>query len=227
MTEVFDNIPVELTLEKVWQRMRARSKNESLEKGINELIEVARPVMRPKAVYKVSPVGNQNGDSLEINGVRFTSRVLRINLEKVDTVYPFVVTCGREIDAITFPSDLMKSYLIDQIKETVVVLAREYLEEHLKGRNDYCVLARMAPGSGAADVWPITQQKEFFSIFGNVAELIGVKLTASCLMIPIKSVSGIFFPTTSKFESCMLCPRDVCPRRRAPYDLELVKQYRQ
>lgn len=84
----------------------------------------------------------------------------------------------------------------------------------------------MAPGSGAADVWPITQQKTLFAIFGNVEELIGVKLTDSCLMIPIKSVSGIFFPTIAKFESCMLCPRDVCPRRRAPYDLEMVKRYR-
>ncbi len=83
----------------------------------------------------------------------------------------------------------------------------------------------MAPGSGAANVWPITQQKELFSIFGNVEDLIGVKLTDRCLMVPLKSVSGLFFPTVNQFESCQLCPREVCSARRAPYDLELVRKY--
>ncbi len=87
-------------------------------------------------------------------------------------------------------------------------------------------MSRMAPGSGAADVWPITQQKELFSIFGNVEDLIGVKLTDKYLMIPIKSVSGIFFPTKCKFESCQLCPRERCVGRKAPYDPDLVKKYR-
>lgn len=134
--EVFDHIPVELTLEKVLQRMKPRTKNESLEKGVLELIEVARPVMRPKAVYETCSVENRDGDMVDIGGVIFTSRVLRVNLDKVDQVYPFVVTCGREIDRINFPGDLMKSYIMDQIKETAVVLAREYLEDHLKEKCD-------------------------------------------------------------------------------------------
>lgn len=134
--EVFDHIPVELTLEKVLQRMKPRTKNESLEKGVLELIEVARPVMKPKAVYAICSVENRNGDMVDIGGVTFTSRVLRVNLDKVDQVYPFVVTCGREIDRKNFPGDLMKNYIMDQIKETVVVLAREYLEDHLNEKSD-------------------------------------------------------------------------------------------
>lgn len=85
----------------------------------------------------------------------------------------------------------------------------------------------MAPGSGAANVWPITQQKQLFSVFGDVEKLIGVRLTDRCLMIPIKSVSGIFFPTAgdNTFASCQLCPREECIRRRAPFDAELVSKY--
>lgn len=86
-------------------------------------------------------------------------------------------------------------------------------------------MSRMAPGSGAADVWPITQQKELFSIFGNVENLIGVRLTDTCLMIPIKSVSGIFFQTETTFETCQLCPREACVGRRVSYDPDLVKKY--
>jgi len=36
--------------------------------------------------------------------------------------------------------------------------------------------------------------------------------------VPVKSVSGIMFPTEMSFESCGLCPREVCPGRRAAYD---------
>lgn len=44
-------------------------------------------------------------------------------------------------------------------------------------------------------------------------------------MVPVKSVSGIFFPTEIKFESCQLCPREVCISRRAPYTPLLVNKY--
>ncbi|MBC8461851.1 MAG: hypothetical protein H8D67_28105 [Deltaproteobacteria bacterium] len=47
----------------------------------------------------------------------------------------------------------------------------------------------------------IEQQKELFSIFGNVEDLIGVKLTDSYLMIPNKSVSrlNLFTPNLLVF----------------------------
>ncbi len=85
----------------------------------------------------------------------------------------------------------------------------------------------MEPGSGAADVWPITQQKELFSIFGNVEDLIGVRLTHNYLMIPIKSVSGILFQTETTFETCQLCPREACIGRRAEYAPDLVRKYKE
>ena len=225
--EILNNIPIKLELEAVLKRMQVRRKSEDIEKGVQELIELARPTAKPKAVYEVSFIDNKNEDSLDIGGVRFTSHVLRVNLDKVGRVFPYVVTCGRELDEIKFPShEFIKSYYMDQIKETVLVLARQYLEDYLKRNYALEEISRMAPGSGSAEVWPITQQKELFSIFGNVEELIGVKLTDKCLMIPIKSVSGIFFPTKCKFESCQLCPRERCIGRRAPYDPDLVKKYR-
>ena len=133
--EVLNSIPVNLDLETVLKRMHVRNRSESIVKNVREMIEIARPIAKPKAVYEVSHVDKKNGDSLEIGDVRFTSRVLRVNLDKVERVFPYVVTCGRELDEIDIPShDLMKCYFMDQIKETVVVLAREYLEDYLKGK---------------------------------------------------------------------------------------------
>lgn len=225
--EVLNSIPVKLDLEAVFKQMHARDKRESMGKSIQELIEIARPIAKPKAIYEVSYVDNKNEDSLDIGGVRFTSRVLRVNLDKVERVFPSVVTCGRELDEIGFPShEFIKSYYLDQIKETVLVLARNYLEDYLRKKYALGRMSAMAPGEGSAEDWPITQQKELFSIFGNVDDLIGVKLTDKCLMIPIKSVAGIFFPTEIKFESCQLCSREACMGRRAPYNPDLVKKYR-
>ena len=226
--EVLGNIPVKLDLKAVLKRMHARSKNVNAEKIIQELIQLAYPIARPKAVYEVSYIENKSEDSLDIGGMKFTSRILRINLDKVERVFPYVVTCGRELDEIDIPSnELLKSYLLDQIRETILVSAKKYLEDYLVKKYALGQLSRMSPGSGSTTVWPITQQKQLFSIFGNVEELIGVRLTTTMLMIPLKSVSGIFFPTEIKFETCQLCPRDRCIGRRAPYDPDLEKKYQE
>jgi len=228
--EILNNIPVELDLEAVLKRLRLRNRNESILKSVAEVLEMARPVARPKAVYEVCYVENKKEDSLDIGGINFTSRVLRANLDKVERVFPYVITCGRELEAIDIPaSDFVKGYYMDQIKETALHLARAYVEEHLKKTFALGQVSRMAPGAGAADDWPIVQQEGLFALFGGrekVEELIGVRLTDSFLMVPIKSVSGIFFPTEVKFESCQICPREQCFGRRAPYNKEMADRYR-
>ena len=224
--EIFNDIPVNLELKEVLKRMRIRKENTFVEKTARELTDIARPIAKPKAIYEVSYVENKNEDSLDIGGVTFTSRVLRANLDKVERVFPYVVTCGREVDEIAVPTrDFMRSYCLDIIKETFLRSAISYLENYLKRNYALGQLSRMNPGSLAS--WPITQQRELFSILGNVENIIGVELTESCLMIPVKSVSGIFFPTKVRFESCQLCPREVCSGRRAPYDPDLAKEYQE
>jgi hypothetical protein len=54
--------------------------------SIRELVEIACHVARPKAVYETSYVENRDGDSLDIGGVTFSSRVLRVNLDGVERV---------------------------------------------------------------------------------------------------------------------------------------------
>ena len=64
--------------------------------------------------------------------------------------------------------------------------------------------------------WPLGEQRQLFFLFGDVKQAIGVELTESFLMYPVKSVSGIIFPTEVNYENCQLCPRENCPGRRAP-----------
>ena len=224
--EVFNSIPVDLEPNKVLKFIRMRDSNQQVERMVQELVEVTRSIAKPKVVYKVSYVDDKDGDTVTIDGVRFTSRVLRINLDQVERVFPYIATCGTELEEVAIPSnDVMKSFCFDAIKTIVLRLAVDYVSNRLI---EYYALGKMSHmNPGSLESWPITQQKEFFSLFGNAEELIGVRLTKSCVMFPLKSVSGIYFPTEIKFESCQLCPRERCIGRRAPYDPELARKYRE
>ena len=224
--EVFDNIPVNLEPDRVLKFMRVRNNGPQMKSIVEELIEVVRPVARPKAVYRVSYIDAKDEDTVTIDGVRFTSRVLRINLDKVERVFPYVTTCGTELEEISVPSDdFIKSFCLDAVKTVVLGSAITYLTDRLKKYYALGEMSHMNPGS--LESWPISQQRELFSLFGNADELIGVRLTEGCMMSPVKSVSGIYFPTEVRFESCQLCPREKCFGRRAPYDPKLARKYRE
>ena len=64
-----------------------------------------------------------------------------------------------------------------------------------------------------------------FALFGDGQTPIGVSLTSSCLMIPAKSISGIYFPTEVPFFSCQLCDRKDCPGRKAVYDPKVAAEF--
>ncbi len=224
--EVLDNIPVKLEPEEVLKLLQLRNRNRNIEAIVEELIEMAQPIAKPKAVYEVSRVGSRNGDIIDIGGTKFTGRLLRINLEEVERVFPYITTCGRELDEIVFPlDDMMRAFCWDTIKLAALGLARNYLNDYLIKCYGLGKLSYMNPGD--LEFWPLTQQKELFSIFGDVKELIGVELTKSCVMIPTKSSSGICYSSETEFVDCKLCPMKRCHVRKAAYDPELAKKYRE
>jgi len=115
----------------------------------------------------------------------------------------------------------LEKFWVDAIKEHAAEQAYQAILKELK--NQYGMEKTSAMNPGSLEDWPMKEQIPLFSLFGNPQKLIGVELTDSYLMIPIKSLSGIIFPTDTKFESCQLCPRENCPGRRAPYDPGLAE----
>jgi len=223
--EIFNKIKAELELTSLLEKLHLEAQSDDA-KEFGGLLETARAIAAPKVVYKTAYIDERQGDSVTIEGIRFNSHILRKNLEKVERVFAYVATCGTELDGIDIPKDdMLKQYWLDNIKSVALFSARQYLVEYLKNKYALGKTAAMAPGSGNIDVWPIEQQKELFSVFGNVEEIIGVKLTESFLMIPNKSVSGIIFPTEINYVSCKLCTREQCPNRRAPFDRKLSESY--
>jgi hypothetical protein len=183
------------------------------------------PIAKPKALYKESYIGKRGNNVVEIDGVEFKSSILLQNLENAEKVFPYVVTAGRELEVVEISKeDMMKVFLYDAVKELILERAFGFFEDYLKHNYALGLVSHMNPGS--LNDWPVSQQKQLFQLFGDVEALVGVRLTPSYLMDPIKSVSGIHFPAEISFQSCMLCKRASCPKRRSPYDPEMEKRYR-
>jgi len=224
--KILDDIPVHLDVEQVLKELHLNERKEQFD-VVRKLVEIANSVIQPKVIYEISYVDNKNEDTVDIGGIKFTSRVLRINLDKVGKVFPFIMTIGKELeDRMASFDNLLEQYYLDEIGNVALGLIGNYLEEHLKREYRMGQLSSMYPGMGDLQDWPIAQQEQLFSLFGNVEELIGVKLTPSMLMIPRKSESGIYFPTEVEFLSCQICSRERCKERHAPYNKELAESYR-
>jgi hypothetical protein len=216
---ILENIPFKLERDNLFETYHIKEGSDDA-KRIDQLIIEAEKIAKPKAVYKFSTVDEKTENTVIIDQKKFTSRVLRVNLDEVHRVFPFIVTCGIEIEEWSLKiTDMMEQFWVDSIKEQAALQAYQAVQHELEDRYRLGMTSTMNPGS--LEDWPMKEQIPLFSIFGDPKKLIGVELTNSFLMIPIKSVSGIIFPTNSQFESCQLCPRKNCPGRRAPYDPEL------
>ena len=219
--ELIRNIPLELEVPALLEKVRIDPESDDA-RDIEALVQSARAVVDPKAVYETSSVQPGEGDTVLMNGVTFESRVLRALTVDAGQAFPFIITCGSELDGITLPpDDFMKQFWLDSIKELALRAAMDHFTHHIQEKFGFDQVSSMSPGSGSGDLWPLEQQTILFSIFKDTEALMGVRLTDSCLMIPNKTVSGILFPTETKFENCQLCNREKCQERKAPFDQNL------
>ena len=219
---ILDNIPTDLPLGEIRRQLHLK-KDERWEE-VKQLIEEARPLIHSQAVYKVSFIDERLGDTLIIDGVSFKSEILQKNLANVERVFPFVITIGKQLqETAKERDDLVKMYYFDVIANVALSAGRKYLEKRLQATYKLNGMSFMSPGS--LPNWPIEQQRPLFSLFGNQETPIGVRLNNSCLMIPAKSVSGVYFPTEVHFSSCQLCDRRNCASRKAAYNQKVVDEF--
>ena len=222
MSGIFlDDIPNPFDLETLFQTLHLQENTRHGEK-VRTMVEEARKVAKPKAFYCEAYIEEKGEGYVVIQGVRLTSHILRVNLDEVYRTFPYVATCGLELEEWSKSyEDILEKFWADAIKEHALRSAFRDLGETLRERSGIKELSRMNPGS-LAD-WPLSQQGPLFQILGEGPRRIGVQLTDSYLMLPIKSVSGIYFPATVSYENCMLCAREKCPGRRAAYDPHLLE----
>jgi hypothetical protein len=182
-----------------------------------ETFETAAALLRPGALFLPCAVTRRQGTQVHLGSACFDSRLLCGQLAAGQTVFPYLATCGPEADGPAFAADPLTGFWLDTLKQMALTCALDHLRARIAADHAPGPLASLNPGSGEADLWPLEQQPELFTLFAGGEERIGVRLTASCLMVPNKSVSGIFFADTEGFNTCRFCSRPDCRRRRSAF----------
>ncbi len=184
---------------------------------VDSLLEEAMEVVRPKFYYAIHPC--QLGDRELIIGKQSlnTAKSITTLLSRSESVAIFTATAGEEfqgwIDSVTQSGDTIKLFVLDAIGSSIVEATGDYMElqlqEEIKEKKH---TNRFSPGYCG---WDINEQHKLFSILPH--NVCGIKLSASSLMYPIKSISGVIGigddVITRKY-GCSICNNRDCYLRK-------------
>ena len=223
-----ENLPVELPPAETARRLRFNPGRAGFS-CIEDLVDFALPLIDLKVVHDVAYLGSKGEGSIEVDApgaarVVFESRILRRNLDQAQKIFPYIMTVGPDLERAAGSSgDLLRQYYLEELANIVLEDGLSRLSKRLQERWRLPGLSNMNPGS--LEDWPIEEQGPLFSLLSGVESAIEVRLTDSFLMLPRKSISGIYFPSAVTFRSCQLCPREHCDSRKARYDATKAKAY--
>jgi hypothetical protein len=220
--EILQNLTTQIDLQEVRRSLRLdRQRDNQL---AERLIDQAKTLIEPKAAFKVCYIDEKQKDAVIVDGLRLESKVLRKNLNEVERIFPYVVSIGAALEqAKGKMSDLLEAYYLDTVGNIALTAVRKQLHDHLCSKFALKKISFMSPGS--LQDWPVEAQGQLFQLLPGVEASIGVRLNKSFLMIPTKSVSGIYFQTEVSFFNCQLCQRGKCPGRKASYNEDLAREY--
>jgi hypothetical protein len=216
---VIDQIPFDPDLQELAEWLSLRPGSARMV-ALREMVDRARSIARPKVVYRVFLVDDRGDDYIVLEGTRFTSRVLSVNLDAAHRAFVYVATCGVELDdwvqSVEAP---LEKYQADFIAGAALSTARHAFFDHVEQVFHPGRLGEMNPGS--LPDWPLREQRPLFQLLGDPEAAIGVQLLDSGWMTPTQSTSGLLFPAEDGYYNCQLCPMAKCPGRQAPYEPEL------
>jgi len=160
-------------------------------------------------------------------GVEFCSRKLAKTLTPCHEVIVFIATIGekfeKEIETLMRRNRSSMAFIMDAVGSVAIentVERFQKLHADAYKKNSQYVSLRFSPGY--CD-WSIEEQKKIFSLFE--VEQISVRLSASYLMHPRKSISGVFGITPpmkaafQRYNPCRDCQKKSCEGRREKYRL--------
>lgn len=186
---------------------------------IAQVVAQARPGLQPRGVYAVYPATDQTAHSLQLGGVTISGKIGDF-LQRSDRVAVFVVTVGEQISRISEAAskngDAFSAWVMDALGSWAVESAADALMQRIRRHlhDGEELTLRYSPGYCGMS---IAQQRNLFRLVQTHA--VGVILTPSMLMRPLKSISGLVGlapkEVVSQYHSpCDLCALAKCPMRR-------------
>lgn len=196
------------------------------------IIGQVKGILRPRFCFFVSGgVLHDDADRLGARGEQFDiGRIITRQLRGSQAYAFFVATSGVEfedfLERIKAENDMVRVFIADALGSVIAEKAADRMEEVLQEEIDargWKHTNRFSPGYCG---WHVSQQQYLFRMFPDKAPC-GVRLTASSLMMPIKSVSGVIGvgENVRKLEySCGLCDYAKCYKRKKKEGRKIIKK---
>jgi hypothetical protein len=187
-----------------------------LERGSGEfeefaaLLRLAQPAVQAKVFLRRDEVEEVDANGASFGGRRFEGKMLPARLKPGGVVYPYVVSCGKELDALPFDrEDPLVSFWLESLKAAALERAFAEAEAQAKALSGAPFANWMEPTDNEA--WSIKGLEALFALFRGLAE---VNLSEYLFMTPNKSRAGILFGASQKLLNCEFCAmRDRCEAR--------------
>lgn len=168
--------------------------SEDILQVIDEMLSEIITFCTPRCGYKICTGKRVSKIQIEVDGISMTpGAIISSAMREAEYIAVFTSTLGRQFDdwmkSIQLKDNIMHDFIANSLgsilaegvtNELMNILSAEAENLGLKISNNY------SPGYCS---WVLTEQELLFSILPN--EVPGITLTESCLMLPIKSVSGI------------------------------------
>jgi hypothetical protein len=188
---------------------------------IDRLLGESRSLLRPRGVYTVCDVERMTDTELALRGCRPIIGPIAGFLRPARRVAAFVVTLGHEIEALAAErlhrGEMLEGYTLNAIGSAAADIAADAMADSIYWREagpDEGITPPFSPGYCGL---PLEEQQTLFSIVDGGA--IGVKLSPTMIMEPIKSVSGLVGigdaqEIMDRGVPCQRCQLNECRMRR-------------
>lgn len=198
MYEVLTDLPIHIPIKEVYRYMgypkECQDIPSAVEHMVAEEVATALPVLLPKATYLTCGYDkNTHCVLIPDGGLKITGTEIQNHLAKCTKVSIFTCTIGSSIEPLidTYFRDgeYTRAIIVDAIGSAAVEYVADTLNQYLSAaahREKHHLVSRFSPGYGD---WDLSIQEDLVTAAGGRA--IGIQVTASSLLIPRKSVSGI------------------------------------
>lgn len=187
---------------------------------VKGILEQASALAVPRFIYRITE-GSLTKETLRIDDTSLAiGKIIGRQLSGSEAFALFIATTGSAfgewLEEISRNGDIVVQYIVDLLGSCLAEKAADYMEVVLQeeiAKRNWKHTNRFSPGYCE---WEVSEQQKLFPLF-PVSSPCSVQLTASSLMIPIKSVSGIIglgSKVRKTAYSCGLCNLEYCYKRK-------------
>lgn len=185
---------------------------------IDKVYAEINSICKPQYTYEVYSANICDNVSIEINGKKLiVGKTIAHYSYGMDKCCVFATTAGKEYDTykkqFREKGEIMDEFIADSIGSVIAEACVNRIAGELAAMEDHtnCIY----PYSPGYCNWKLTEQRLLLSLLPDTP--CGITLTESCLMVPIKSISGIIGMGKNierKAYACNICEMKNCYKRK-------------